>query len=354
MGKEIEVDGSLGEGGGQSLRTSLALSAITGKPVTIKNIRAFRPRPGLRPQHLASVKAIASICSAAVKGAEISSSTLSFYPKKVSPANLNINIGTAGSVSLLLSQILPVSLLGKVKLHVSGGTNVSFSPPMEFLKEVLFPQLRKMGARLEAKAGRLGYYPKGNGFVSFCSQKAGLPLKPVTLLDFGELEFVKVYSHCASLPKKVAEGQARAARHSLSPLNTEFDECIECREAHGSIGSGITLLACTTTGVVLSGSALGRKGVPASRIGQEAAQALLKQLNSKKACDFHLADQLAPFMALANGKSEIETGLFTKHCSTNISVVEKFLPVKFEVEGSEGKPALIKVNGVGFKQTAWQ
>ncbi len=345
----IEIDGSLGEGGGQVLRTSLALSALLRKPVQISNIRGNRPKPGLRPQHLASVKAIASICNAELQGAEPGSTKLFFNPKKVSATNLNVNIGTAGSISLLLSQILPVSLLCDIKLHVTGGTNVPFSPPMEFLKEELFPTLHKMGAKFDAKLNRRGYFPKGNGLVSFSSKPASFPLKPVALSNLGRIRFVSLYSHCASLPRQVALNQAIAARHQLQSLKTEFDERIDCREKAETIGSGITLFARTSSGLVLSGSALGAKGKPAETVGREAAQSLLEELSAKKACDSHLADQLIPFMALAKGRSEIHAAKLAKHCITNIAIVEKFLPVKFSVEGKEGSHATISVEGIAFK-----
>ena len=345
----IEIDGSQGEGGGQVLRTSLALSALTSKPLHISNVRASRPKPGLRPQHLASAKTIAEICNAELENAVPDSKELSFIPKKAASTNLNINIGTAGSISLLLSQVLPVSLLQEVKLHVSGGTNVPYSPPIEFLQHALFPVLHKMGARFQTRVQRRGYFPKGNGSASFSSKPAKLPLKPISLTDFGKPEFVKIFSHCASLPKKVSENQANAAKHCLQGLNLEFEENIECRENASTVGSGITLLAFTSKGAILSGSAIGKKGLPAEQVGKQAAESLLKQLSPKRPCDSFLADQLIPFMALAKGKSEIHTTKLTNHCLTNISVVEKFLPAKFEVEGTLGKPAAISIQGASFQ-----
>jgi len=346
----VEIDGGMLEAGGQVIRTSLALSALTGKPLLIRNIRSSRPKAGLRPQHLAAAKAIASMCSAELKNAAIGSSQIFFKPSAVSETNLGVNIGSAGSISLLLSQVLPVSLLKETKLRVIGGTNVPFSPPMEFLQKSLFPVLHRMGARLEANVSSLGYFPKGNGAVSFSSRPARLPLKPVSLLEFGELEFVRAFSHCASLPKRVAENQAIAAKHALADLNVEFEEKIACRDNAATVGSGITLFACTSTGAVLSGSALGSKGLPAEEVGKEAAKNLLKELNAGQACDSHLADQLIPFMALAGGKSEICSSCLTSHCVTNIAVVEKFLPVHFSVQGSQGEPARISVEGACFSR----
>ncbi len=344
----VEIDGSLGEGGGQVLRTSLALAAITGKGVLVKNIRSQRPSPGLKPQHLASLKTVASLCDAKLVGAKPNSKEVCFKPGKILPSNLNVNIGTAGSVSLLLSQVMPVALFESVSLHLHGGTNVPFSPPMEFLKEALFPVLRKSGARLEASVNRRGYYPKGRGLVSFSSKPASLPLKPFFFREQGVLELVKACSHCASLPAKVAFEQAASAKHFLGNLGVDFVEAVECRERSETIGSGISLFAFFSSGAVLSGSALGAKGKPAEKVGKEAAEKLLSQLGSKKPCDLHLADQLIPFMALAGGKSVIETTCFTSHCQTNIAVTEKFLPVKFKAAAEIGKPAKISVSGSGF------
>jgi RNA 3'-phosphate cyclase len=344
----IEIDGSLGEGGGQILRTSLALSAVTGRSTTIVNIRSQRPSPGLRPQHLAAVKTIASACNAKLSGAKVGSTKLSFEPGLPEKTNLNVSIGTAGSIPLLISQVLPLSLLQEMTLHVHGGTNVPFSPPAEFLKACLFPVLRRAGAKLELNISRRGYYPKGQGLVSFSSRPACLPLKPISLKKQGALQLVKIFSHCSSLPRKVALNQAAAARHELKGLGVEFEEAVECREKSEAIGSGITLFACFSSGAVLSGSALGEKGKPAEMVGREAAQALAKEVASKKACDSHLADQLIPFMALAKGESVIEATRLSSHCQTNIGITERFLPARFKVDGEIGKPAKISVSGTGF------
>ena len=346
--EKIEIDASFGEGGGQIIRTALALSALTQKPIVLKNIRAKRPKPGLRPQHLASVKAIGALCNAKIENAFFASKELVFSPQKVSPQNFNVSIGTAGSISLLVSQLLPVSLLAEINLHVSGGTNVPFSPPIEFVKYVLFPILKKMGAKQSLSINRRGFFPKGNGLVSFTSKKARIPLRPIKIVELGSLEAVEIFSSCASLPKEVALNQARAAKNALKATIPEFVERIDYREKAETIGSSITLLASFSSGFILSGSALGKKGVPAEQVGKAAAHALLAELKAEKPCDSHLADQLIPFMALAKGKSEIVTTKLSQHCLTNILITEKFLPVKFAVEGELGKPAKISVKGAGF------
>jgi RNA 3'-phosphate cyclase len=225
---------------------------------------------------------------------------------------------------------------------------VPFSPPIEFLQEELFTTLKKMGASFDLNLNRRGYFPKGNGLVSFFSKPARLPLKPIKLIDFGAIESGLIFSHCASLPKSVAENQSVSLKQGLASLGIDFEAHIECAEHSQSIGSGITVFVKTSKGAVLSGSALGAKGIPAENVGREAAENLLKELSVRKPCDSHLADQLIPFMALANGKSEINVSMLSSHCITNIAIVEKFFPVHFSVEGNIGNQAKISVEGVGF------
>ncbi len=348
MAEVIEVDGGIGEAGGQVLRTALALSALARKPVKIKNIRANRPKPGLKPQHLTAVQTLAEICSAELQGARPGATELQFLPKEIKSVDLRINIQTAGSISLLLQQVLPVALLQETKLRVVGGTNVAWSPPAEFLQNALFPVLHKAGARFDLKVNKRGFFPKGRGVVHFSSRKAKLPLSPINLTELGNLESISIFSSSASLPRDVSRNQAVAARHALQHLNADFREKIESSEYLTTIGSAISLFAHFSTGAVLTGSALGQRGKPAEQVGREAAQALLNELQAKQPCDSHLADQLIPFMALAKGRSQIHTTRLSQHCLSNIAVVKKFLPVKFAVEGSPGKPAKISVEGTAF------
>jgi RNA 3'-phosphate cyclase len=349
MPEFVEIDGSMGEGGGQLLRTALALSALTKKPVKISKIRAGRDMPGLKPQHLASIKTIAEICNAALDGAWPRSMAIKFSPREIKRVSFSVNIATAGAVSLLLQQVLPVAMLQPVKLRVEGGTNVAFSPPMEFLRQALFPALRKMGARFEAQVTKKGFFPKGRGIVSFSSRKAKLPLQPATITGLGELEFIEVFSGSASLPPSVSRNQAIGAKHALKHLGVEFTEFVESAENSSSIGSSASVFAHYSSGAVLCGSALGAKGKPADQVGREAGQSLLAEISSGQPCDSHLSDQLIPFMALAKGKSEIRCTRLTQHCLTNIDIVRRFLPVQFNVEGSLGAPAKISVDGAAFR-----
>ncbi len=341
----IEINASQG---GQMLRTSLALSALTRQPVRVTDIRASRPNPGLKAQHLTAVQTLATICNAELKGTKPGSTAIEFSPKQIKPVNLSVNIQTAGAISLLLQQVQPAALLEEVRLRIAGGTNVAWSPAVEFTQHALFPALRSMGARFELKVVKRGFFPKGQGYVVFSSKKARLPLQPLNLTELGSLQFIEIFSSSASLPEDVSRNQAIAAKHALQHLGVEFRETIESMEQAATIGSSISLFAHFSKGAVLGGSALGAKGKPADAVGREAAQDLLSELQAKQPCDRHLADQLLPFMALARGKSQICCTKLTQHCLANTIVAEKFLPAKFLVEGSLGKPARIAIEGVAF------
>ncbi len=350
MPEFVEIDGSIGEGGGQVLRTSFALAALQGKPIKISNIRASRPKPGLSPQHLTALQTLSSICGAGIEGALRGSESVSFIPGEIKDSQLAINIGTAGSISLLLQQLLPAALKSKSRIRIVGGTNVDWSPPIEFMQHLFFPLLKKMGAKFNLSVSKRGYYPKGRGIVTFLSSKAKLPLKPINLDEFQGLQGVSVFSHSSNLPREVSVNQAKSAENLIRAEFPDaiFAETIESKNPSDTIGSGITLIASDAGRNKLSGSALGRRGKPAEQVGKEAAEKLLAHIKQGKAVDSFTADQLIPFMALAKGYSTIHCSRLSQHCLTNITVCEKLLGVKFGVKGLIGKQAEISVEGTAF------
>ncbi len=335
--------------GGQVFRTAIGLSALLQKPVRIEHIREKRPNPGLQAQHLAALKTVQQLCNARVFGDRIGSPTVSFFPQKPMDSQLVCNIGTAGSTGLLLQPAFFPSLVCENHIRVSGGTNVPFAPPIEFLQFALLPELKKMGCRFELELNLHGFFPKGNGSVSFFSKPAKLPLKPLYLAELGELNGIELFSACASLPKEVAERQCRSAKKWLGELKTDFVEHIDCREKSVSIGSSLVLLAKFSSGRILSSTALGKKGLAAEEVGKMAALELLKQTRIGKAVDVHLADQLIPFIALAKGKSTLDVSEIDGHLLENIKVCEQLLPVHFEVSGKLGESGEIFVDGCAFK-----
>lgn len=348
----VELDAGFGEGGGQIFRTAISLAALLKEEIVLKNIRQNRQRPGLQPQHLTALQTLAQICNAKVEGNNLGSQNVSFFPGNIVPTQLTVNIGTAGSTSLLLQTILPVAMLKEMRLRAFGGTDVPFSPPVCFLQETLFPKLRSMNAFFELALAQHGYYPKGNGRISFASREAKFPLKPIKLKEQGKLQFIRCYSHSSGLPRDVSLTQAKTFEKILTEkgLVFDWDEKIEAdSNRKESIGSGLAGFAFFDSKSVLSGSALGEKSKSSEVVGTEAANNLLSEINSLKACDSKLGDQLIPFMALAKGKSEIHVTKLTQHTLSNIYATEQILKVKFEVEGNLNEPATIKVEGMAYE-----
>ncbi len=348
----VEIDGSYGEGGGQLLRYSVALAALLRKSVRIYNIRAKRDNPGLRPQHLTAVKTIVEISGARVKGLSIGSTELYVEPgSRPRGGSFDVDIGTAGSVSLLLQATLPVLAAadGEVKMTVRGGTDVKWAPPIEYFEHVLLPLLREFGLEAELKLLRRGYYPQGGGIVEV-RVKPSYPLKPVHLVETGGLEEIGGVSYASNLPKHVAERQAQAAidllkREGYGDYLSEVEIDVET-PAVGT-GSGIVLWAKFERGVV-GGDALGEKGKRAEVVGREAAERLLRSLRSGVPVDLHALDNLVIYMALADGNSRVVSNELTSHAETAIWLCKLLSNAEFKVEHL-GKLIEVMVNGIGFK-----
>jgi len=343
----LEIDGSAGEGGGQIIRTSLALAALTGREIRIKNIRSKRPKPGLMPQHLTAIKTLARICNAKVKGAFLGSREILFKPGRIESVNLIAHIGTAGSITLMLQQVLPVALACNVKLRAFGGTDVSFAPTVNYLQKVTFWYLHKMGANFSLDIISRGYFPKGNGCVVF-SSKPSLPLKPINLSAPGKLKALLCFSHCSGMPTKIAIDAAAIAKNLLKEKfgNFEWVEAIEATpERKETIGIGLDLFA-KYTNCILGANSVGSAGTKPETVAIKASNALASEIQLIAPLDSHCVDQLIPFMALAQGKSTIE-GKLTKHVLTNIEITEKLLGIRFEIE-KNGERARISVEGIAF------
>ncbi|NPA23954.1 MAG: RNA 3'-terminal phosphate cyclase [Crenarchaeota archaeon] len=354
---DVEIDGSILEGGGQILRTSLALAALTGKSLRIYNIRAKRSNPGLQAQHLTGVKAIAELCGAKVEGAYKGSMELVFIPGKIRSGRFRFDIGTAGSISLVIQAILPVLVFapGRVEVDITGGTDVRWSPPIDYVRYVMLPVLSKLGVRAEVIVYRRGHYPRGGGHVKLIVDPVD-HLRPIVDVDRGEVREIRGRSHCVRLPRHVAERQAKSAEEYIKargyriPINIELEYYPPDKDPHLGPGSGIVLWAVTDRDEIIGADALGEKGKPAEEVGKEAAEKLIEDLGTGKAFDRHMGDMLVPYIALADGHSKIGVARLTLHTITNVYVVEKILNVKFRVEGEQEKPGVIEVDGIGYRR----
>jgi len=344
----IELDGSYGEGGGQIVRTALALSTLTQKAFRVKNIRKGRKDAGLKAQHVHCIKALQELCNAKSEGATLGSSELTFYPGQVKKRKLEVDIGTAGSITLLLQALLMPCFFAKnqVKLTIKGGTNVAWSMPAEYLQGVLAPQLRKYCEKLDIKIMKRGYYPKGGGIIEITvkpkySLEELSKAQVINLTEQHHLMHIKGISHASKELEraKVADRQAKSARKLLEKYGVPINISTEYADSH-SAGSGITLWAIFSKDneeidpinpIILGGDALGERGKPSEEVGKEAAEKLIASIESKAPVDVYMADNLIPWMGLFK-PSIIKTENVTEHAKTNIYVVEKFLGKTFEIK----------------------
>lgn len=331
----IKIDGSHGEGGGQILRTSIALSALTGTEAQIDNIRANRPKPGLAPQHLTAIKALKEICNADVEGLKVGETSILFEPNEISHGDYSFDVGTAGSVSLVLQGILPVLALtpGESNIKITGGTDVKWSPPVDYLRFVLFPVLRKMGINVWMDVVDRGYFPKGGGTIEVYIE--GTPELDPIVMHGNNKPAIKGMINITGLNKGIAERIRASAMKELSKKKYEADIQIDIRSAGASQGVGMTVWVDTRSSCIGT-SILGDKGMSSEEVGKHAVQELISDISKGTGLDIHATDQILPFMAYAPGSS-ISVRELSEHARTNIRVIEQFLGEKIETESSNGR-----------------
>jgi len=345
----LEIDGSQKSGSGTILRLAVALAGVLGEPLHIYNIRKKREQPGLRPQHLEAVLTAAKLCNAEIKGATLGSGELWFKPDEIAGGEIRAEIGTAGSIPMLLLTVLPLCALAKRSVHirvVKGGTDVRNAPTINYLKHVLLPMLERMSLKASITVQKYGYYPKGMGEVVLEAQPCPR-LSPLRLKEFGTIEELEGVSVCTFLAdRKVAERQAKAANEFLGAHGYEAKiQVVNDMSNPLQKGSSLVLWAKASTGGLLGGDAIGELRKPSEVVGKEAAENLLKEIEARATVDVHLADMLVPYVALAQGGSVYLSRSMSEHLDTNIWLAQEILGVKFHVErvGS-----LYKIQKQGF------
>jgi len=334
------IDGSIGEGGGQILRTSLSLSLITGRSVRLSNIRVRRGNPGLRRQHLTAVRAAAAVGRASVEGAEIGSRDLVFRPRGVFPGEYALDVGTAGSTTLVLQTLLPPLALAArgSAVKVSGGTHNHGAPPFEYIARVFLPLVRRMGVCAEVSLLRHGFYPRGGGQISAVIRPAS-SLSPLDLPERGALRRVRAVALLAGLPRHIARRELEVVRRSLG----WHDDELNIEEIDPACGPGNCLmLEIESEHVTELFTAFGRLGVPAETVAREAVAAAHEYLESDAAVGPYLADQLLLPVALA-GTGRFSATTVSGHAETNMHVIRHFLDVEFDV-APHGRGVMISVH----------
>ncbi len=340
----IELDGSFGEGGGQILRTSLALSLLTGKPFHLRNIRAGRAKPGLQPQHLMSVRAAAAVGNAQLRGASLHSSDLVFEPGPIQPGKYRFAIGTAGAVGLVLQTIyLPLALGTQEpsELTLEGGTHVSTSPCFHFLDVTWRAYLRLLGISLSLKMRRPGFYPRGGGLVEAHIQPCAA-VRNLTLTDREPVRRLSGFSAVAGLPEEIAVRQARQAGNRLKAAGWKVSLTQETWD--GGPGTVLAVIAETSPVPALF-FGLGARGKRAERVADEAVEQVLAYLDAAPAAvDAHSGDQLVLPLALASGASQFTVAEVTSHLLTNVAVIRRFVDRAIDCQGEEGGPGTVLIS----------
>lgn len=349
----VEIDGSLGEGGGQILRTSISLACILAKSVRIRNIRAGRKQPGLRPQHLKAVISAAEISNATLKGAQVGSTEIEFVPGEISKrASKKIDIGTAGSISLIVQTLIPIAMFRGIDLEteIIGGTEVPSSPTIDYIEYVVLPAYHGMGGDVSIQLKRRGYYPKGGGIVSL--KVFGSKSSPRTLLFSEEKSKpeVTIRSVSRNLPLNVSQRQLSSAEQTLQRAGV-----VNIRKELDSTGSalspGSSVLVCSKSASSYIGSdILGAQGKRSEQVGLETAQGYISESITEPNVDANLADMIVTLLSCVRGKSHFSTSRVTEHLKTNLNISKRMTGCEYEIhENKERKNWEVRLSGLAEK-----
>lgn len=329
----IEIDGSFLEGGGQILRVATALATITKNSCRVYNIRKKRPNPGLQTQHLLGLEALAQLSNGKLEGGFLGSTEIKFEPGEIQKEKIKIKIPTAGSITLILQTLIPPCLFAKKPVEIDfegGATDTFFSPTFDYFQFVFAKILEKIGAKIEIKLEKRGYYPEGGAKVKvkiFPSK-----LIPLNLTERGNIKKIKIFSVASEFlkPKKVAERQSQAILNIFKPLSLPIEEKIEYSKTDCP-GSSVLVVA-EFENTILGSDNLGKLGKAAENVGREAAIELLREEKTKACLDKFMGDQILVYLALAQGNSQITVSETTNHLKTTTWVIEKFIKGNFEIK----------------------
>ncbi len=330
----IKIDGAIGEGGGQILRSAIGLSLVTQTPVRIENIRAGRRKPGLLRQHLTAVKAAKRISNADVRGDALGSTRLEFRPGRVQGGVFAFGVGTAGSTTLVLQTILPALMTANTSstITIEGGTHNPYAPPFPFLNEVFVPMLRRMGVEISLSLDKYGFYPAGGG----CFRVAVKPvarLIPLTLEQRGVLQDVEAVSYVSNLDVGIAERELHCLQQHLTISESQC-QAVAVERAQGP-GNIMTVLMKYQHGADMV-TAFGEPNKRAEKVAAEAATAAKRYMSIDAPVGVYLADQLMVPFAMA-GEGVYVTGPLSRHARTNLEIVRKFRLSKIDVEPLDGR-----------------
>ncbi|MDZ7850959.1 MAG: RNA 3'-terminal phosphate cyclase [Halodesulfurarchaeum sp.] len=326
-----QIDGGIG--GGQVLRLAVSLAALGGTPITVENVRGGRDDPGLGAQHVAAIEAVAAIADADLEGVEVGSETVIFDPGSHIGGEASVDVGTAGSISLVFDAVLPLVMAADdpIVLYATGGTDVKWAPPIDYLREVKFPVLEQFGLDATIEAVSRGFYPRGGGSATLRLEPGSID--PIWCVDRGDLEAISIRSIATAdlAEANVAARQIDGVTQTLEPDITV--PIIEQTELVDAPSTGTSVLVVARYERSMAGfSALGEPGLPAEEVGKAAAESFFAFQNGAGGIDEHLADQLLPFLGVAGGT--ITTPKLTDHIRSAVSLLSEFGDAIDITEGS--------------------
>lgn len=339
--KPVEVDGSQGEGGGQILRTAVAFSAVQSRPVRVTKIRAGRGVPGLKRQHVAALQVLAKVFGGRLEGASEGSSTVEFAPGETGPSSLAVDMGTAASITLVLQAVVPATAISgrPLRLELTGGTDVPWSPTFDYFAHVVRDAFGRMGITFAAKAGRRGYYPRGGGKVVAtidpCAQ-----VRALDLVVHPDVPGARVVSRCGGLPAHVAERQLSSASLHLEESGIRVLAAESSVERSDSPGSSV-LVHLAEPGVCLGTDCIGARGKPAEEVGREAAAGFVAEARSGACLDSNLADMVLPLLSLAHSRSRVRVREVTSHLKSGMEIARQFTACEWSVESVSGGSVVV-------------
>jgi RNA 3'-terminal phosphate cyclase (ATP) len=341
----IKIDGSQGEGGGQILRTAISLSAITGKPIEVTNIRANRGTPGLRPQHMAGIKIIADLFHAKFENLKVGAEWIRFSPSdKFEGGSVKFDIGTAGSIPLTLMTVVSAISLSNnsLQIEITGGTDVKASPTIDYIKHIVSKSYLSIGPTFSVDVLKRGYYPKGGGVVQSTIKPCKRP-GTIELLSTRYLE-PKIISVCGQLPVHVAKRQISSALIALEKKEIRCSNYTASIESSISPGSSILVYCASDFGLYVGGDSIGELGKRAEAVGTEAATRFLESTLAQATVDPFLADMLVLPLALSKGRSRYRIARVTQHLLTNLHVVSEIVGCKYSID-QHGESYVVTIEG---------
>jgi RNA 3'-terminal phosphate cyclase (ATP) len=343
----VKIDGSQGEGGGQILRTAISLSAITGRPIEVSNIRANRTNPGLRPQHMAGIRIIADLFHAKSENLKVGAEWIRFSPSdKFEGGSIKFDIGTAGSIPLILMTVVPAVSLSNnsLQIEVTGGTDVKASPTIDYIKHIVAKSYLSIGPKFSVDVLKRGYYPKGGGIVQ-CTIK---PCKTPGTIELLATEYLepKIISVCSQLPIHVAKRQISSALIALEKKDIRCSNYTASIETSISPGSSILVYSASDFGLYVGGDSIGELGKRAEAVGNEAAMRFLDSTLAQATVDPFLADMLVLPLALSKGRSRYRVARVTQHLLINLHVVSQIVGCKYSIEQQQqGGSYIVMIEG---------